>query len=72
MDENTIPIGIPCMTEAQVGSRNFFFVHVHVQIEAVPEQRTLQQVSGAKCVQNTALNILRDSAGFSLRHGIWF
>ena len=46
MDESAVPIGIPCMTEAQVGSRSFFFVRVHVQSDSLPEQRTLHQVSG--------------------------
>ena len=49
MDESTVPIGIPCMTEAQVGSRSFFFVRVHVQTDSLPEQRPLHQVSGVRC-----------------------
>ncbi len=55
MDEGTIPIGIPCMTEAHVASRNFFFVRVHVQTDALPEQRALQQVGGAACVHLSQL-----------------
>ena len=50
MDESTIPIGIPCMTEAHVASRNFFFVRIHVQTDALLEQRTLSQVGGAGCL----------------------
>ena len=59
MDESTIPIGIPCMTETQVGSRSFFFVRVYVQTDAVPEQRTLQQVSRAKHVLIIALKFCK-------------
>ena len=36
------------MTEAQVGSRSFFFVRVHVQSDALPEQRIMPQVRSLK------------------------
>ena len=45
MDESTVPIGIPCMTEAQVGTRHFFFVRVSMQNDAQPKQRIAHQVS---------------------------
>lgn len=45
MDEATIPIGVPCAAEAQVGSRQFFFVRIAVQNEQQPEAKTPQQVS---------------------------
>ncbi len=45
MDESTVPIGVPCMAEAQVGARHFFFVRVSVQTDSQPKQRIAHQVS---------------------------
>ena len=46
MDECTIPIGVPCMAEAQVGSGHFYFCRVSAQGDAQPGAASAQEVGG--------------------------
>lgn len=44
MDECTIPIGVPCMAEAQVGSGHFYFCRISAQGDAQAGATSAQEV----------------------------
>ena len=44
MDQCTIPIGVPCMAEAQVGSGHFYFCRISAQGDAQAGATSAQEV----------------------------